>query len=70
MADKIKITYLAVDGFTKEATFTDLGDAQRYAQYHMGKYYERAGSYAISGDGVSKIMVEGATINKLFEEIY
>jgi hypothetical protein len=68
----IKIMYEAVDGFSKEATFTDLGDAQRYAQFWMGKYYDlsAAGNYAVCGDGVARIIVDGVDIEELFKEIY
>jgi len=66
----INIYYAASDGFTKEARFSDLGDAQRYAQFWIGKTYDLAGAgnYAVSGDGVARIVVEGANIEELFKE--
>ena len=66
----INIYYEASDGFTKEARFTDLGDAQRYAQLWMGKSPEMGVHYAASADGVAKIVVEGVSMAKLFEEIF
>ena len=64
----INIYYSAVDGFTKEARFSELGDAQQYAQHWLGKSPEQAGMYAVSADGVAKIVVEGASIHDLFLE--
>ncbi len=66
----INIYYEAVDGFKKEARFSDINDARRYAQEWMGKYYDlsAAGNYAVSGGGLERIVVEGAKIEELFEE--
>jgi hypothetical protein len=64
---KITIYYESVDGFKKTAEFTDIRDARTYAQEWMGKHCDVTHNYAISGDGIGRIMVDGISLADLFE---
>lgn len=65
---EIKVRYRSVDRFSKTATFKTLKGAQRFAHKWVGEtpevgtYY----NYAVSGDGVGRVTVEGATMRELF----
>ena len=65
---KIKIWYSAVDGYQESRTFKTLKGAQKYARYWVGAYPELGSTYAISGDGVAKIEIDGASLTELFPE--
>ena len=64
----IKVMYESVDGFTATQSFTDLAEAQKHAQNWIGRFPEFGRGYAISGDGIGKIMVSGCTLKELFPE--
>jgi hypothetical protein len=66
----IKMSYAASDGFCKEASFSDKNDARRYFQMWAGKNFDAVGQCAVSFDGVSRIFVEGASIESMQEEVY
>lgn len=70
METKIVVTYRAVDGFRKRAQFKTLKGAQAFAQKWIGATPELGGSYAVSGDGVGKIAVDGdAKVADLFPKL-
>lgn len=64
----IRIRYEAVDGYRKTSTFKTLAGAQKYAADRVGETPDTSafGRYAVSDDGIGKIMVEGATMVELF----
>lgn len=62
----IKVTYSTIDRFRKTRTFKTLTGARKFAQNWVGKTPEIGSTYAVSGDGVGKITVEGATLANLF----
>jgi hypothetical protein len=62
----ITVYLVSVDGFSKRRKFKTLKGAQRFAQAYAGETPELAGSYAISGDGVCRIMADGARLKDLF----
>lgn len=64
----VTIYYTAVDGFAKRKDYKTLGGAQKYAHSMIGKHPEIGSGYAVSGDGVGKIAVRGATLAELFPE--
>lgn len=63
---EIKITYRACDGYSKSKTFKTLASAQKYAQRQIGEHPEMGGTYAVSGDGIGTIRVQGATLREIF----
>jgi hypothetical protein len=63
---EIKIGYRACDGFGKSKTFKTLAGAQRYAQRMIGRHPEIGCGYAVSGDGIGTIRVQGATLADIF----
>jgi hypothetical protein len=65
----IKITYSTVDGFCKTRQFKTLGRARTYAHHWLGETPEVGRYYAVSGDGVGKVTVDGATLDDLFPKL-
>ena len=65
----ITVNYLAVDGSRKTRTFSSLDAAQQFAQRWVGEMPELGSNYAISADGVGRIMVQGALIRDLFPKL-
>jgi hypothetical protein len=65
---KIRVQYSSIDGYRETKVFKTLAGAQRYAHKYVGAHPEIGSSYAISGDGVGKIMVEGVTEAELFPD--
>jgi hypothetical protein len=63
---EIKITYQACDGFVCRKAFKTLAGAQRYAQRMIGRHPEIGCGYAVSGDGIGTIRVQGATLAEIF----
>lgn len=66
MTTQIKVTYTATDGHTKTKTYKTQKAAHKFAAHWIGEHPEMAPDYAVSGDGVGKITVEGLTIEELF----
>lgn len=64
----IKVTYTSVDRYTRSQRFKTLEQAQRFAHRWVGEHPEIGRSYAISGDGIGKITVKGASLSDLFPE--
>lgn len=62
----ITVYYDSVDGYHEHKQFTDIDEARTYAQEWIGKFPTLGRSYAISDDGVGKIMVSGTTLKDLF----
>lgn len=65
---EIKVSYRSVDGHTTTRTFKTLKGAQKFAHYWVGAHPEIGSTYAVSGDGIGKIMAHGATLRELFPE--
>jgi hypothetical protein len=68
VARRITVYYESIDGVSKRKTFSDLEKARKYAIQRVGKYPEIGHSYAVSGDGIGKIMVDGVTLKELFDD--
>lgn len=66
----IKVKYISVDSYGrgKWKTFKTLKGARKFAQYWVGKHPELGSTYAVSGDGVGKIVAEGVALKDLFGE--
>lgn len=62
----IKVKRTSCDGARDKRTFKSLQRARAYAQYYAGKHPEMGSTYAISGDGIVKIEVDGCTLRDLF----
>jgi hypothetical protein len=66
----IKLRYSSVDGCGKQKSFKSLKGARKYAQEMVGKNPEMGSRYAVSGDGIGKIVViEGAALAELFGDL-
>lgn len=63
---EITVYLRSVDGFSKTRKYKTLAGAQKFAQDYAGKHPEIGSGYAISGDGVCRIMVKGITLKELF----
>jgi hypothetical protein len=65
----IKVFYSSVDGYRKSKSFKTLKGARKYAQERIGKNPEMGSYYAVSGDGIGKIQVDGVPLAHLFGEL-
>jgi len=63
---KIIVRYNSVDRYSERRTFKTLKFARRYAHKWIGEHPEIGCGYAVSGDGIGKITVDGATLDDLF----
>ncbi len=63
---EIKITYSSCDWFRETRKFKTLKGARAYAHRWVGEHPEMGSRYAISGDGIGKVTVKGATLADLF----
>lgn len=64
----IRVVYRSIDRFRQARKFKTLAGAQKYAQGRIGEHPEIGSDYAISGDGIGKITVEGASLAELFPQ--
>lgn len=64
----VTIYYTGSDGYTKRKDYKTLGKAKAYSHRMIGEHPEIGSNYAVSGDGVGKIAVYGATLAELFPE--
>jgi len=65
----IKVSYRSVDRYSKTRSFKTLEGAQKFAQEWVGKTPELGTGYAVSGDGIGKVTVDGATLTELFPKL-
>jgi hypothetical protein len=64
----IIIGYSAVDGYRARKAFKSLAGARKYAIDRVGPNPEFGNGYAISDDGVGKIVVLGVSLEALFHD--
>jgi hypothetical protein len=62
----IKVRYSSIDGFSKTAKFKTMNGARKFAHKWVGEHPEIGSHYAVAGDGVGKVTVEGTTLAELF----
>jgi len=64
----IKVKYISIDSYGRGEwkTFKTLQGARKFAQYWIGRNPEMGSTYAISGDGVGKIVADGVALKDLF----
>jgi hypothetical protein len=62
----IKVRFATLDGIRKTKSFKTLAGARKATWAWAGKDCEIGSSYAISTDGVVRVMVEGCTLKELF----
>lgn len=62
----VTVTYTSIDGCRTRRTFKTLTNARSFAHKRVGRQPEIGSTYAVSGDGIGKITVEGATLDQLF----
>ncbi len=65
----IKVSYRSIDRCSKTRRFKTLEGAQRFAQEWVGETPELGTGYAVSGDGIGKVTVEGAPLRELFPKL-
>lgn len=64
----ITVTYQSIDRYRKRRTFKTLAGARKFAVNWVGENPEMGSTYAVSGDGIGKITVDGATLRELFSK--
>lgn len=64
----IKVTYTSIDGGRKSRSYSTIEGAKKFAHTWVGPHPEIGSWYAVSGDGVGKITVSGASLRDLFPE--
>jgi hypothetical protein len=62
----ITVYYTSIDGCRQKKIYKNLQKARAWAQYWIGEHPEIGSHYAVSGDGVGKITVDGASLYDLF----
>ena len=62
----ITVFYESIDGARQRRTFKTPEGARKFAVLKVGEHPEVGTGYAVSGDGVGKVTVEGCTIAALF----
>ena len=62
----ITVFYSSIDGYREKRSFKTLAGARKYAQHRVGKSPEIGSYYAVSGDGVGKVTVDGVPFTHLF----
>jgi hypothetical protein len=62
----IHVRYSAIDGYRDRRSYKTLAAARRYAVERVGEHPEFGSHYAVSGDGVGKVTVEGCSLAELF----
>lgn len=64
----IKIYYSSVDGCRSVKNFKSLAGAKKYSHRMIGKHPEIGSNYAVSGDGIGKVQVAGASLAEMFPQ--
>ena len=62
----VLVRYYSIDGVRQARRFSTLAGARKFAQRCVGATPEFGRTYAVSADGVGKVMVEGARLADLF----
>lgn len=62
----MKVIYRSIDGYRVARSFKTLKGARAFAHKWVGETPEIGSSYAISGDGVGKVTLEGCTFAEVF----
>ena len=62
----ITVSYSSIDHFRKTRKFKTLEGARKFAQKMIGPTPEMGSGYAVSGDGVGKILARGVSLYSLF----
>ena len=65
---QITVRYTSVDRFSETRKFKTLKGAQRFAQKWVGDHPDLGRWYAVSFDGIGKVVVSGCSLEDLFPE--
>lgn len=65
---EIRVRYSSIDGYRVTRKYKTLAGAQAFARTWVGETPEIGSTYAVSGDGIGKITVEGIDIRQVFPE--
>lgn len=62
----------AVDGFEEEKEFDSIEEAREYCRKYLGEYFDISDffGYAMSGDGINKLVIEGTTWKEIFPNYF
>jgi hypothetical protein len=63
---EITVKYSSIDCSTTVRKFTTIAGASKFARNWIGDHPEIGSRYAVSGDGIGKIEVTGASLTELF----
>ena len=63
---EIIVRYSSCDGYSERRKFKTLKGAQKFAHRWIGEHPEIGSCYAVSGEGVGKITVQGCSLRELF----
>lgn len=70
MTRDIRLYFSTIDNCRKVARYKSLAGAQKAAWDRVGKHPEIGSNYAVSGDGIAKVVVSGdATMAELFPPV-
>jgi len=64
----ITVKYTSVDGAQMKRSFKTKAGARKFAAKYVGERPEIGRGYAVSSDGVGKVVVDGLTLHELFEQ--
>jgi hypothetical protein len=65
---EITVLYTSIDRCRTRRKFKTLKGAQKFAHHLIGAHPEIGFHYAVSGDGIGKVQVTGATLAELFPD--
>jgi hypothetical protein len=65
---RIKVGYNSIDGSRDVKTYALIEAARTFAHHWVGPHPEIGRGYAVSGDGIGKITVSGASLADLFPD--
>ena len=62
----VQITYYSIDNYQESHNFDTIEAAQEYSHSWIGEAPTFGRGYAISDDGIGKIVVRGCSLQELF----
>lgn len=67
---EIHLSYRAIDGYKLEESFSSIVDARKFAYKWVGESPELGSYYAVSSDGVGRLMWDGIEAKELFPSLF
>jgi hypothetical protein len=66
--ERIVVRYSTIDRYGKTWRYSTRKGAAKKVRELLGKHFDIGSNYAVSGDGIGKVVLDGATFAELFEE--